>query len=132
LDATVNVVPLLKIDIFKEVTPHGSGGNRIAIHLDSRQLRNCALYRHQALAQVFVDIRRDKRVFHPEHFTARRIKAGYTNSIYWASPVTPFSVDFSRWYAARGAFVLVVVLGLAFYGMRVSLAAQSFLTTKQD
>jgi hypothetical protein len=27
---------------------------------------------------------------------------------------TPFSFDFSRWYAARGVFVLLVVFGLAF------------------
>jgi serine/threonine protein kinase len=46
--------------------------------------------------------------------------------------ITPFSFDFSRWYAARGVFVLLVVLGLAFYGMRISLGSQPFLSTERD
>jgi len=45
---------------------------------------------------------------------------------------TPFSFDFSRWYAARGIFVLLAVLGLAFYGMRISLGSQRFFSTERD
>jgi hypothetical protein len=45
---------------------------------------------------------------------------------------TPFSFDFSRWYAARGVFVLLVALGLAFYGMRISLGSRPFLSTERD
>jgi len=45
---------------------------------------------------------------------------------------TPFSFDFSRWYAARGIFVLLVVVGLAVYGMRVSLGSQRFLNAQRD
>jgi hypothetical protein len=36
----------------------------------------------------------------------------------------PFSLDFSRWYFGRAVLVLLVVLGLAFYGMRVSLGSR--------
>jgi hypothetical protein len=36
----------------------------------------------------------------------------------------PFSLDFSRWYFDRAVLVLLVVLGLAFYGMRVSLGSR--------
>lgn len=45
---------------------------------------------------------------------------------------TPFSFDFSRWYADRGVFVLLVVVGLAVYGMRVALGSQRFLNAQQD
>ena len=45
---------------------------------------------------------------------------------------TPFSLDFSRWYADRGAFVLLVVVGLAVYGMRASLGSQRFLSAQRD
>ena len=45
---------------------------------------------------------------------------------------TPFSFDFSRWYVARGVLVLLVVLGLAFYGMRISLGSQPFLSTERE
>jgi serine/threonine protein kinase len=36
----------------------------------------------------------------------------------------PFSLEFGRWYSGRGVLVLLIVLGLAFYGMRVSLGSR--------
>jgi len=45
---------------------------------------------------------------------------------------TPFSFDFSRWYADRGLSVLLVVVGLALYGMRVSPGSQRFLNAQRD
>jgi hypothetical protein len=45
---------------------------------------------------------------------------------------TPFSFDFSRWYADRGVFVLLVVVGLVVYGMRVALGSQRFLNAQRD
>ena len=39
---------------------------------------------------------------------------------------TPFSLDFARWYAGRGVFLLLIVAGLAVYGMRVALGSQRF------
>jgi serine/threonine-protein kinase len=44
---------------------------------------------------------------------------------------TPFSLDFSRWYAGRGVLVLLVVVGLAFYGMRVSLGSRPLVSTSE-
>jgi serine/threonine-protein kinase len=40
---------------------------------------------------------------------------------------TPFSFDFGRWYADRGVVVLLAIVGLAVYGMRVSLGSKQFL-----
>ncbi len=45
---------------------------------------------------------------------------------------TPFSLDFGRWYAGRGACVLLVVVGMAVYGMRVSLGSQRLLDAPRD
>ncbi len=49
-----------------------------------------------------------------------------------AVQVMPFSFDFNRWYAARGLFVLLVILGLTVYGMRVSLGSQPLLAPEKD
>jgi serine/threonine-protein kinase len=45
---------------------------------------------------------------------------------------TPFSFDFNRWYADRGVFVILVVVGLAVYGMQVSLGSRRFLNAQRD
>jgi serine/threonine protein kinase len=45
---------------------------------------------------------------------------------------TPFSLDFSRWYAGRGVLVLLVVLALAFYGMRVSLGSRPLVSASES
>jgi len=44
----------------------------------------------------------------------------------------PFSLDFSRWYAGRGVLILLVVLGLAFYGMRVSLGSRPLVSSAEE
>jgi len=44
---------------------------------------------------------------------------------------TPFSFDFNRWYADRGVFVILVVVGLAVYGMQVSLGSRRFLNAQR-
>ena len=54
-DARVNVVTLLKIDVFKEIAAHGSSGDGVAIHVDSDQVGNRALHWHQPLAKVLVN-----------------------------------------------------------------------------
>jgi len=55
LNARINVVTLLKINILKQVAANGPGRNGIAIHLDARYMRNRAFDRHQAFTQIFVD-----------------------------------------------------------------------------
>lgn len=49
-----------------------------------------------------------------------------------AMQTMPFSLDFSRWYAGRGVFVLLVVLGLAFCGLRVSLGSRPLLAGPEE
>lgn len=44
----------------------------------------------------------------------------------------PFSMDFSRWYASRGVLILLVVLGLAFYGMLVSLGSRPLVSSAEE
>jgi len=39
----------------------------------------------------------------------------------------PMTLDFSRWYASRTAFVLAVLVGMALYGFRSALAGRPFL-----
>src|SRR5258708_5441516 len=56
-DARVDVVALLEVDVFEEVSTDYSGRDGVAVHVDSRQLRNRAFHGHEALAQVFVDCR---------------------------------------------------------------------------
>src|SRR5439155_6543601 len=55
LNACIDVVTLLKVYVFKEVAADRSGGNRIAVHLDSLHMRNHPFHRHQPLAQIFID-----------------------------------------------------------------------------
>jgi len=54
-DAAVDVVALLKADVFEEVAANRRRGNGVAIHIDARQLRDRAFDRHQSLAKIFVD-----------------------------------------------------------------------------
>ena len=55
-NSRINVVALLKIDVLKEIATHRPSRNRVAVHVDPGQLRNCTLYRHQPLAQVLVNV----------------------------------------------------------------------------
>src|SRR6202011_4768254 len=55
LNACIDVVTLLEVYVFKEVAAHRSGGNRVAVHLDSLHMRNRSFHRHQPLAQIFID-----------------------------------------------------------------------------
>ena len=50
--------------VLKQVATDRSGGNRIAVHLDSLHMRNNALNRHQALAQIFINARNDVALRH--------------------------------------------------------------------
>jgi hypothetical protein len=51
----VNVIALLKVNVFKEVATDFANRNRIAIHIDSCQSRDCALHGHQSSSEIFVD-----------------------------------------------------------------------------
>src|SRR5258708_30556193 len=55
LNACIDVVTLLEVYVFKEVPADRSGGNRVAVHLDSLHMRNRSFHRHQPLAQIFID-----------------------------------------------------------------------------
>ena len=45
---------------------------------------------------------------------------------------TPFSLDLGRWYADRGALLLLVVVGFAVYGVRMSLRLQHPLHARRS
>jgi len=51
----IDVVTLLEVYVFKEVAADRSGGNRVAVHLDSLHMGNRSFHRHQPLAQIFID-----------------------------------------------------------------------------
>ena len=51
LEAGLNVVTLLKIDVLKKIAPDRSCRNRVPKHFDSGKVRNRTFNRHQALAQ---------------------------------------------------------------------------------
>ena len=55
--ARIDVVALLEVDVLEEIATHLSRGKGIAVHFDSSQARDRALYRHQSLAEVLVDCR---------------------------------------------------------------------------
>ncbi len=57
LNALVDVVTLLEVDVFEQVAAHRTGGNGIPVHVDSGEVRNRAFYRLQSFAQIFVDAR---------------------------------------------------------------------------
>src|SRR5438093_10062883 len=54
-DARVNVVALLKVNVFKEIAAYRSCGDGVAVHVDPGQLRNRTFHWHQSLAQVLVN-----------------------------------------------------------------------------
>ena len=54
-NAGVNVVTLLKVDVLKEIAAHGTGRNRVAIHIDPVQMRDRSLHWHQSLAEILVN-----------------------------------------------------------------------------
>src|SRR5260370_20195957 len=54
-DARVDVVTLLKVDVFKEIAAHRAGRNGVAIHIDAGELGDGALNWHQSLAEVLVN-----------------------------------------------------------------------------
>jgi len=49
-----------------------------------------------------------------------------------ALQVFPYTFDFNRWYAARGLFAVFLLLGLAFYGMRVSLGSKAVFAPQEE
>ncbi len=55
LNACIDVVTLLEIDVLEEVSSDGSGGSGEAKHLDARKVRNRTLDGHEALAEVLID-----------------------------------------------------------------------------
>src|SRR5260370_37195898 len=70
MKATNDVITLLKVYVFKEVSADGSGRNGIPVHVDSRQMWNHTFHRHQALMQIFIDGR--STVGHKGNFACSR------------------------------------------------------------
>src|SRR5262249_17388079 len=66
LNARIDVVTLLKVDVLEEIAANGSRGNGIAVHLNSLDVRNRSFDRHQALAEIFVDAWRGVRFGHTQ------------------------------------------------------------------
>src|SRR4030095_14874979 len=54
-DTRVNVVALLKVNVFKEITAYRSCRDGVAVHVDPGQLRNSTFHWHQSLAQVLIN-----------------------------------------------------------------------------
>ena len=55
LNARVDVVTLLEVDVLEEIAANCARGNRVPKHLNTGNVRNCAFNRHQPFAQVFID-----------------------------------------------------------------------------
>ena len=55
LDAGVDVVALLEVDVLEEVAADGAGGDGAAEHLDAGDVRDRAFDGHQPLAQILID-----------------------------------------------------------------------------
>jgi hypothetical protein len=55
VNARLDVVPLLKIDVFEDIAPDDISGNGIAVHIDARQLRNYTLDGFQSPAEILFD-----------------------------------------------------------------------------
>jgi hypothetical protein len=55
LDASVDVVALLKVYVFEEIAADGARGNGVAIHFDSLNVRNRAFHGHKPLTEIFID-----------------------------------------------------------------------------
>jgi len=53
----IEIVTLLKVYVFKQVTTDGSRGNRSTVHLDSGDTRHRAFRRRQPLPKIFTDTR---------------------------------------------------------------------------
>src|SRR5579872_2791437 len=53
-NSRIDVVALLKIDVFEQVAADGASRYGIPVHLNALYLRNGAFHRHQSLAQIFV------------------------------------------------------------------------------
>ncbi|HEY6388801.1 MAG TPA: hypothetical protein VIX91_24260, partial [Candidatus Acidoferrum sp.] len=65
------------------------------------------------------------------------VRAGYFPLIvalvvYGVANAFPLTLDFDRWYAGRSAFMLLLLLGLAAYGFRVSLGSRSLFSSADD
>ena len=58
LNASIDVVTLIEVDVLEEVAADGSGGDGVAEHFDSGEVRNRSIDWHQSLPKVFID-RRD-------------------------------------------------------------------------
>ncbi len=59
MNAGIDIVTLLKIDVLEEVAAHNSHRNRVPKHLDAGNVRNPAFNRHQPLAEIFINTRND-------------------------------------------------------------------------
>src|SRR2546430_10555255 len=76
-DASVNIVTLLKIDVFEEIAAHSSSWNGIAVHVDSGQVGDRTFHRHQPLAKVLVNAGIDLRRHHKSFFAAITTRAHF-------------------------------------------------------
>src|SRR5580658_85854 len=63
-DARVDVTTLLEVYVFEEIATRQGGWDGIPMHVDSIELRNCALNRHQPLPEVFVNTKFQLRRCH--------------------------------------------------------------------
>src|SRR5436190_13593135 len=70
-DTSINVVALLKIEIFEKVAAYGTNRDGIAVHDNTVQMRDCALNRHQPLTQVLVNAGIYLRASHKWHSYCR-------------------------------------------------------------
>ena len=59
LNASIDVIALLKVDLLKEIPVGIRGWNRVPEHLDSWQMWDCALHWFQSFTKIIVESRRD-------------------------------------------------------------------------
>jgi hypothetical protein len=52
----------------------------------------------------------------------------FSNSIV----ASPFTFDFSRWYAGRSVFAILLILGMWLWGLRLALAGRPMFALKLE
>lgn len=63
-DPRIEIVPLLKIDVLEQIAARSGRRERVAVHVDSVQLRDDSFNRHQPLTQVLANPGLDCRILH--------------------------------------------------------------------
>jgi len=56
-DSRVNVISLLKINVFEEIPSYSGSRNGVTEHIYPGQVGNCTFHRHQSFSEIFANPR---------------------------------------------------------------------------